>query len=69
MKYINRYINKNVYNVVYCSLCDNEIRVDSPMYMITNRADETHCYCPDCAAKYMAETLEAINKVEYYYEG
>lgn len=64
MKYINRYLNKSIH-AVYCSICEKSINMDTPMYMITNRVNETHCYCPDCAAHYMAETMDAITDCEY----
>lgn len=64
MKYISRYINTSS-RVITCDQCGKVIPHGTPLYMITNRADETTCNCPDCAAHYMAETLEAVSDTEY----
>lgn len=64
MKYISRYINTSP-RIIACDQCGKTIQRNTALYMITNRANETTCNCPDCAAHYMAETLSAIADTDY----
>lgn len=62
MNYISRY---RATVSCECESCYQEIAPGSAYYVLTNRADETKKCCPDCAAHYMAETLDAVFNAVY----
>lgn len=66
MKFITRYKSKKMF---FCEHCDGTIWQHDHYYVITNNAEETEKLCADCAAHYMAETLDAVHKTEYSNQG
>ena len=66
MKFITRYRAEHMF---FCENCSETIMPGNHFYVITNNAEETEKLCADCAANYMAETLDAVHKTEYSNQG
>ena len=52
---------------LYCQVCDAEIENEGNYFLIEDRDGDVLTCCPECAAVYLAETLDAVSG-EYEWE-
>ena len=52
---------------LYCQVCNAEIENEANYFEIEDRAGDVTTCCPECAAVYLAETLDAVSR-DYEWE-
>lgn len=60
-------VKKQCRGYLDCEVCSDEIKIGKNFFLIENRDGEVILCCPECAAVYLAETIDAVSH-EYEWE-